>query len=72
MTRTVMGEIEIRGRRFKDGQDVTHLVLAGSKNRNVGGVDIKTACGLQYNVIPDISLRKYGDVDCMGCLVKVR
>ena len=63
---------ELVGRRFKDGRDVTHLVVVESKNRSVGDVDIQTLCGLQYNVIPEVSLRKRGDVDCMGCLVKVR
>lgn len=47
-----------------------HLVRVGAKNRNVGGVDIRTMCGLKYNVIPQVSLQKQGDVDCMGCLVK--
>ncbi len=60
------------GRRFKDSHGVTHLVLVGSKNRNVGGVDIKTTCGLMYNVIPEVSLHRRGNVDCMGCLVKAR
>lgn len=63
---------ELIGRRFKDGRDVTHLVMVGSRNKNVGGVDIQTVCGLRYNVIPRVSLRKRGSVDCMGCLVKAR
>lgn len=63
---------ELIGRRFKDGHDVTHLVLVGSKNGNVGGVDIQTVCGLRYNVIPKVSLRKHGSVDCMTCLVRAR
>lgn len=63
---------ELIGRRFKDGRDVTHLVVVGSRNKSVGGVDIQTVCGLRYNVIPKVSLRKRGDVDCMGCLVRAR
>lgn len=63
---------ELIGRRFKDGRNITHLVMAGSRNRNVGGSDITTVCGLKYNVIPEISLRKRGNVDCMACLVRAR
>jgi hypothetical protein len=63
---------ELIGRRFKDGRNVTHLVMAGSSNRNVGGADIQTVCDLRYNVIPEISLRKRGNVDCMTCLVRAR
>jgi hypothetical protein len=69
-----MGD-EVRGligRRLEDGHGVTHLVLVGSRNPSIGGVDVKTTCGLEYNVIPEISLRKRGNVDCMGCLVKAR
>jgi len=66
-----MGD-ELRGMRFKDGRNVMHRVIHGAENRGVGGVDITTACDLRYNVIPKISLRKRGDVDCMGCLVKDR
>ncbi len=60
------------GLRFKDGHNVMHRVIHGAENRNVGGVDITTACAQQWNVIPKISLRKRGDVDCMDCLVKDR
>jgi hypothetical protein len=63
---------ELVGRLFKDGGDVTHRVVRSTDNRSVGGSDVEMACGLQCNVIPRISLRKHGDVDCMGCLVKVR
>lgn len=66
-----MGET-FRGLKFKDGRRVMHRVHHGAENRNVGGADIETACGLRYNVIPKVSLRKRGDVDCMGCLVKDR
>lgn len=61
-----------RGLRFKDGRNITHSVIHGAENRNVGGADILTACDLRYNVIPKISLRKRGDVSCMVCLVKAR
>lgn len=64
---------ELIGRLFKDGRGVMHRVLSNSEdNRSVGGVDVEMGCGLKYNVIPKLHLRKLGDVDCMGCLVKAR
>lgn len=63
---------ELVGRLFKDGRNIMHRVARSADNWSVGGVDIQTLCGLRYNVIPKISLRKHGDVDCMGCLLKAR
>ena len=63
---------ELVGRLFKDGQDITHRVVRSADNRNAGGTDIETTCGLRCNVIPRISLRKTGNVDCMGCLTRAR
>lgn len=61
------------GQRFKDTCGITHLVEHGAKNlRIIGSVYIWTACDLQCNVDLKVSLRKRGDVDCMGCLVGFR
>lgn len=65
-------DVEFRDMRFKDGRNVLHRVTSGARNRNVGGVDVTTACDLQYNVIPKLHLRKRGDIDCMVCLVRDR
>lgn len=63
---------DLNGRRLKDGHGITHLVLVGSRNRDFRGVDVKTVCGIVCNVIPEVGLRRRGDIDCMGCLAKAR
>lgn len=63
---------ELVGKRLKDGRGVMHYVARSADNHYIGGADVEMTCGLRCNVIPEVSLRKQGNVDCMGCLVKAR